>query len=165
LYTGWGGTWSNLERQAQVVGEDRSRLHALIVARCRICNFTTREVTVGVLTGLTGAEAESTEVVEVVALYGRVSGELSEEASAARLDGKLAEDRIFHPHQPGHRVDQQSVGDKTVEQNCRVHVEDVIDSHGAVELALVVAAGGDTFDGLQPAGALAGRRLEYILIL
>jgi hypothetical protein len=142
----------------------RGRLHALVVARRRIRYFAAGEVATGVLTGLTLAEAESTEVVEVVALHSRVSGELCEEAAAAGLDGELAEDRIFHPHQPGHRVDQHGVGDKTVEQNCRVHVEDVIDSHGAVELALVVAAGGDTFDGL-PAGALAGRRLEYILIL
>ena len=73
---------------------------------------------------------------------------MGEEAAAARLDRELAQDRVFDPHQPGHRVDQHGVGDEAVQQYGRVHVEDVIDSHGAVELALVVAASGDTLDGL-----------------
>jgi hypothetical protein len=86
------------------------------------------------------ALSEASEVVERVALDSRVARELGEEAAAARLDGELADDRIFYPHQPGHRVDQHGVGDETVEQEGCIHVEDVIDSHGAVELAFVVVA-------------------------
>ena len=102
------------------------------------------------------AGAETAEVVEGVALNGRVARELGEEAAAARLDGELTDDRIFHPHQPGHGVDQHGVGDETVEQEGCIHVEDVIDSHGAVELAFVVAGAGVTLDQW---------RCKYILIL
>ena len=90
-----GGTWSDAERQAQVVRKDRGRVHALVVASCWIRYFAAGESTVGVLTGLAMAGAETAEVVEGVALNGRIARELGEEAAAARLDGELTDDRIF----------------------------------------------------------------------
>lgn len=91
------------KRKSQVVRDDRGRLHALVVASCRIRHFSAGEVATGVLAGLAMASAETTEVVEGVTLDSRVARELGEEAAAACLDGELADDRIFYPHQPGNK--------------------------------------------------------------
>jgi hypothetical protein len=129
------------ERKSQVVRDHRGRGHALVVASCRIRHFAAGEGAASVLAGLTVAGAETAKVVEGVTLDGRVARELGEEAAAACLDGELADDRIFYPHQPGHRVDQHGVGDETVEQEGCIHVEDVVAESATVELAFVVAAG------------------------
>jgi hypothetical protein len=120
------------------------------------------ELTLGVLTQLALTEADSVVVVELVAQHGWVAGEVGEEGTATCLDRELTQDRILDPHQPGHRVDQHGVRGEAVEQDSCVHVEDVIDSHGAVQLAEVVTAGGDTLDRLHRSGGLAGVHIVVV---
>jgi hypothetical protein len=54
---------------------------------------------------------------------------------------------------------QHGVRSEAVEQDSRVHVEDVVDSHRAVQYALVVTAGRDALDRLHECGGQAGGRI------
>jgi len=69
---------------------------------------------------------------------------------------------VLDPHQLGARVYQHGVGREAVEQNSRVNVEDVVDRHRAIQLALVVTAGRHTLDGLDRGGRLAGVRVVVV---
>jgi hypothetical protein len=134
-------------------------MHLLVVAGLRSRYLATGQLTVGVLTELALAHTETVVVVELVALNSRVAGEVGEERTTTCLDCELAQHRVLDPHQPSHRVDQQGVRGEAVEQNSSVHVEDVIDSHGAVEHALVVTTSRNTLDRLYKCGGQAGGRI------